>query len=130
MIMIYNSVLEITVSFLGIHKWETDIILGSHQPFIFSFWEARIYFFYLTPSKRNKKIKGKKILKNTIQKLLLFKYERSTAIIHGRMHEIQILAWVLPNMDFYYGFSSEVHGGFFSFLQSQLSFSLLLYIVF
>jgi hypothetical protein len=24
----YNSVLEITVSFLGIHKWETDIYIG------------------------------------------------------------------------------------------------------
>jgi hypothetical protein len=24
----YNSVLEITVSFLGIHKWEPDIYIG------------------------------------------------------------------------------------------------------
>jgi hypothetical protein len=27
----YNSVLEITVSFLGIHKWEPDIYIGFSQ---------------------------------------------------------------------------------------------------
>ncbi len=32
----YNSVLEIRVSFLGIYKWEPDIILDSHRPFICS----------------------------------------------------------------------------------------------
>jgi hypothetical protein len=32
----YNSDLGITVSFLEIHKWEPDIILDSHLPFICS----------------------------------------------------------------------------------------------
>jgi hypothetical protein len=31
-----NTVLEITVSFLGIHKSESEFILDSHWPFIFS----------------------------------------------------------------------------------------------
>jgi hypothetical protein len=32
----YNSVFEITVSFLGIHKWEPDIYIIFHRPFICS----------------------------------------------------------------------------------------------
>ncbi len=32
----YNSVLALTVSFLGIHKWEPDIYVVSHRPFICS----------------------------------------------------------------------------------------------
>jgi hypothetical protein len=32
----YNSVLEITVSFLGIHKWEPDIYIGFSLAFICS----------------------------------------------------------------------------------------------
>jgi hypothetical protein len=32
----HNSVLEITVSFMGIHKWEPSFILDSHRPFICS----------------------------------------------------------------------------------------------
>ncbi len=32
----YNSVLEITVSFLGIHQWEPDICIGFYRPFIWS----------------------------------------------------------------------------------------------
>jgi hypothetical protein len=32
----YNSVLETTVSFLGIHKWEPDICIGFLPPFICS----------------------------------------------------------------------------------------------
>jgi len=32
----YNSVLEITVSFLGIHTWEPDIYLGFYCSFICS----------------------------------------------------------------------------------------------
>jgi hypothetical protein len=32
----YNSVLEITVSFLGIRKWEPDIYIGFSSPFICS----------------------------------------------------------------------------------------------
>jgi hypothetical protein len=30
----HYSVLKTTVGFLGIHKWEPDIYIGSHQPFI------------------------------------------------------------------------------------------------
>jgi hypothetical protein len=37
----YNSVLEITVSFLGIFKWEQDIYIGFHQPFICSVGTTR-----------------------------------------------------------------------------------------
>jgi hypothetical protein len=45
----YNSVLEITVSFLGIHKWEPDIYIDSHRPFICSVlynwaWSSSIKF--------------------------------------------------------------------------------------
>ncbi len=32
----YNSVLEITVLFLGIHKWETTFILDTHRSFMCS----------------------------------------------------------------------------------------------
>ncbi len=32
----YKSVLEITVSFLGIHRWEQTLIVDTHPPFICS----------------------------------------------------------------------------------------------
>jgi hypothetical protein len=35
----YNSVLEITVSFLGIHKWEPDIYI-EFSPALHLQWEA------------------------------------------------------------------------------------------
>jgi hypothetical protein len=40
----YNSILEITVAFLGIHKWQPDIycILDSHWPFICSVHHAGV----------------------------------------------------------------------------------------
>jgi hypothetical protein len=38
---IYNSVLEITDSFLGVHEWKPDIYIGSHRPFICSAWRPK-----------------------------------------------------------------------------------------
>jgi hypothetical protein len=37
----YNSVLEISVSFLGIHKWEPDIYIG-FSPALHLQWDSRL----------------------------------------------------------------------------------------
>ncbi len=41
----YNSVLEITVSFLGIHKWEPDISIGFSSPFVCSVVSGWLFVF-------------------------------------------------------------------------------------
>jgi hypothetical protein len=42
----YNSVLEITVSFLGIHKWEPDINIGFSPALICSVVNFRLFSGY------------------------------------------------------------------------------------
>ncbi len=70
----YIFVLEITVLFLGIQKWEPDIILDSPQPFICSASYHSIY-------------------------TLLFHFHSSLLLVHVHVHSSRLLcAWSLSNI--------------------------------
>jgi hypothetical protein len=70
----FNSVLEITVSFLGKHEWESDI---AHQPFICSVLAVFVFQLYIFLLARSKPTRRKAEYTITLKSLAIITLRKS-----------------------------------------------------